>query len=47
MTILTSKDVKVKFGTRFPTAIIGERINPTNKKERRKELLRQFWRQIS
>lgn len=31
MTILTSKDVKVQFGPGFPTVIIGERINPTNK----------------
>jgi len=38
MTLLTSKNVKVKFGTGFPTAIIGERINPTNKKDLANEL---------
>jgi len=38
MTILISKDVKVQFGNGFPTAIIGERINPTNKKDLANEL---------
>jgi len=38
MTILTSKDVKVQFGVGFPTVIIGERINPTNKNDLANEL---------
>lgn len=38
MTILISKDVKVQFGNGFPTVIIGERINPTNKKDLANEL---------
>jgi len=38
MTILTSKEINVRFGLGIPTVIIGERINPTNKKSLAEEL---------
>lgn len=38
MTILTSEDLKVQFDPGLPTVIIGERINPTNKKDLAEEL---------
>lgn len=37
-TILTGKDCEVKFGPGLPTVIIGERINPTGKKNLAEEL---------
>ncbi len=37
-TIVTSKDRKVEFGKGLPTAIIGERINPTGKKKLAEDL---------
>ncbi len=38
MPLLSSKEISVQFGKGFPTVIIGERINPTNKKDLAKEL---------
>lgn len=37
-TIVTSKNRKVEFGKGLPTAIIGERINPTGKKKLAEDL---------
>ncbi len=37
-TIVTSKNRKVEFGKGFPTAVIGERINPTGKKKLAEDL---------
>jgi len=37
-TIVTSKDRKVEFGEGLPTAVIGERINPTGKKKLAEDL---------
>lgn len=37
MSFITSKEINVQFGAGFPTVIIGERINPTNKKDLAKE----------
>ena len=37
-TIVTSKNKKVEFGEGLPTAIIGERINPTGKKKLAEDL---------
>ena len=37
-TIVTSKNRKVEFGEGLPTAIIGERINPTGKKKLAEDL---------
>lgn len=38
MPLLTSKEINVRFGVGFPTVIIEERINPTNKKSLAEEL---------
>jgi len=39
-TIVTSKNRKVEFGKGLPTAVIGERINPTGKKKLAEDLSR-------
>jgi len=38
VTIVTGRDCEVKFGPGLPTVIIGERINPTGRKELAEEL---------
>jgi len=38
MPSLSSKEIKIRFGPGLPTVIIGERINPTNKKDLANEL---------
>jgi len=38
VTIVTGRDCEVKFGLGLPTVIIGERINPTGRKELAEEL---------
>jgi 5-methyltetrahydrofolate--homocysteine methyltransferase len=38
VTIVTGKDCDVRFGPGLPTVVIGERINPTNRKKLAEEL---------
>jgi 5-methyltetrahydrofolate--homocysteine methyltransferase len=38
VTVVTGRDCEVKFGLGLPTVIIGERINPTGRKELAEEL---------